>query len=56
MNEFNWENYLESCNAPAAPKNLFKSQNGVSALPCADSVDISYTEYGGSRMSVFFWQ
>lgn len=31
MNEFNWENYLESCNAQAAPKNLFKSQNSVSA-------------------------
>ncbi|TSK16094.1 Lethal(3)malignant brain tumor-like protein 3 [Bagarius yarrelli] len=27
MDEFNWEKYLESCNAQAAPKNLFKSQN-----------------------------
>uniref|UniRef100_A0AAY5F243 SAM domain-containing protein n=1 Tax=Electrophorus electricus TaxID=8005 RepID=A0AAY5F243_ELEEL len=31
MNEFNWEKYLEACNAQAAPKNLFKSQNSVSA-------------------------
>uniref|UniRef100_A0A8C7KWT1 L3MBTL histone methyl-lysine binding protein 4 n=1 Tax=Oncorhynchus kisutch TaxID=8019 RepID=A0A8C7KWT1_ONCKI len=28
--EFNWEKYQEACNAEAAPKNLFKSQNGVS--------------------------
>uniref|UniRef100_A0AAR2L9Q8 SAM domain-containing protein n=1 Tax=Pygocentrus nattereri TaxID=42514 RepID=A0AAR2L9Q8_PYGNA len=30
INEFNWETYLEACNAQAAPKNLFKSQNSVS--------------------------
>uniref|UniRef100_A0AAY5F419 SAM domain-containing protein n=1 Tax=Electrophorus electricus TaxID=8005 RepID=A0AAY5F419_ELEEL len=29
MNEFNWEKYLEACNAQAAPKNLFKSQNST---------------------------
>lgn len=29
-NEFSWENYLESLNAQAAPKNLFKTQNSVS--------------------------
>lgn len=44
MNEFNWEKYLESCNAQAAPKNLFKSQTSVSALPWADSADISHTD------------
>ncbi|CAB1349729.1 unnamed protein product [Coregonus sp. 'balchen'] len=27
--EFNWEKYQEACNAQAAPKNLFKSQNGT---------------------------
>lgn len=30
-NEFDWEKYLEACNAQAAPKNLFKSQSGVSS-------------------------
>ncbi|KAA0705117.1 Lethal(3)malignant brain tumor-like protein 3 [Triplophysa tibetana] len=29
-NEFSWENYLESLNAQAAPKNLFKTQNSES--------------------------
>ncbi|XP_076827536.1 lethal(3)malignant brain tumor-like protein 4 isoform X3 [Brachyhypopomus gauderio] len=29
MNEFNWEKYLETCNAQAAPKNLFKPQNSI---------------------------
>uniref|UniRef100_A0A8C2EF91 L3MBTL histone methyl-lysine binding protein 4 n=1 Tax=Cyprinus carpio TaxID=7962 RepID=A0A8C2EF91_CYPCA len=29
-NEFNWEKYLESCNAQAAPKNLFRPQSSVS--------------------------
>lgn len=51
MNEFNWEKYLESCNAQAAPKYLFKSPNSVSAPPCADSADISYTDCS-RRMSL----
>ncbi|XP_063062817.1 lethal(3)malignant brain tumor-like protein 4 [Engraulis encrasicolus] len=29
-NEFHWEKYLEVCNAQAAPKNLFKTQNNTS--------------------------
>ncbi|XP_057187233.1 lethal(3)malignant brain tumor-like protein 4 [Triplophysa rosa] len=29
-NEFSWENYLESQNAQAAPKNLFKTQSSIS--------------------------
>uniref|UniRef100_A0A8B9K4P0 L3MBTL histone methyl-lysine binding protein 4 n=1 Tax=Astyanax mexicanus TaxID=7994 RepID=A0A8B9K4P0_ASTMX len=29
INEFDWEKYLEACNAQAAPKNLFKSQNST---------------------------
>ncbi|XP_062377047.1 lethal(3)malignant brain tumor-like protein 4 [Sardina pilchardus] len=29
-NEFNWEKYLEACNAQAAPKNLFKAPNSTS--------------------------
>lgn len=29
VNEFKWEKYLEACNALAAPKNLFKSQNST---------------------------
>lgn len=29
LNEFNWEKYLESQNAQAAPKNLFKSQSSI---------------------------
>uniref|UniRef100_A0A8C7PN92 L3MBTL histone methyl-lysine binding protein 4 n=1 Tax=Oncorhynchus mykiss TaxID=8022 RepID=A0A8C7PN92_ONCMY len=28
--EFNWDKYQESCNAPAAPQNLFESHNSVS--------------------------
>ncbi|XP_031440079.1 lethal(3)malignant brain tumor-like protein 4 [Clupea harengus] len=28
-NEFNWEKYLEACNAQTAPKNLFKAQNST---------------------------
>lgn len=51
MNEFTWEIYLESCNAQAAPKNLFKSQNSVSALPCADLADVSCTGRGRRRTS-----
>ncbi|KAL1006406.1 hypothetical protein UPYG_G00071970 [Umbra pygmaea] len=27
--EFNWEKYQEACNAQAAPKNVFKSQNST---------------------------
>ncbi|XP_048021590.1 LOW QUALITY PROTEIN: lethal(3)malignant brain tumor-like protein 4 [Megalobrama amblycephala] len=30
-NEFDWEKYLEACNAQAAPKNLFKSQSSTSS-------------------------
>uniref|UniRef100_A0A8C1M2Z9 L3MBTL histone methyl-lysine binding protein 4 n=1 Tax=Cyprinus carpio TaxID=7962 RepID=A0A8C1M2Z9_CYPCA len=30
-NEFNWEKYLESCNAQAAPKNLFRPQSSASS-------------------------
>lgn len=30
-NEFEWEKYLEACNAQAAPKNLFKTQSGASS-------------------------
>lgn len=30
-NEFNWEKYLESCNAQAAPKTLFRSQTSAAS-------------------------
>ncbi|XP_052398154.1 lethal(3)malignant brain tumor-like protein 4 [Carassius gibelio] len=30
-NEFNWEKYLEACNAQAAPENLFRSSSGESS-------------------------
>ncbi|XP_073686882.1 lethal(3)malignant brain tumor-like protein 4 isoform X2 [Garra rufa] len=30
--EFNWEKYLEACNAQAAPKNLFRSQSSSSSV------------------------
>ncbi|XP_062847313.1 lethal(3)malignant brain tumor-like protein 4 isoform X2 [Trichomycterus rosablanca] len=38
MNEFNWEKYLEACNAQAAPKNLFKS--------CSDTTTTSQFQVG----------
>lgn len=31
-NEFEWDKYLEACNAQAAPKNLFKTQSGTSSV------------------------
>ncbi|XP_056594571.1 lethal(3)malignant brain tumor-like protein 4 isoform X3 [Triplophysa dalaica] len=37
-NEFRWENYLESLNAQAAPKNLFKTQNSISGSSSAFQV------------------
>uniref|UniRef100_A0A8C1LFD5 L3MBTL histone methyl-lysine binding protein 4 n=1 Tax=Cyprinus carpio TaxID=7962 RepID=A0A8C1LFD5_CYPCA len=32
LNEFNWEKYLEACNAQAAPKNLFRSSSSGSVF------------------------
>jgi hypothetical protein len=29
--EFNWQSYLKTCKAQAAPKSLFENQNIVSA-------------------------
>uniref|UniRef100_A0AAZ3Q590 L3MBTL histone methyl-lysine binding protein 4 n=1 Tax=Oncorhynchus tshawytscha TaxID=74940 RepID=A0AAZ3Q590_ONCTS len=37
--EFNWEKYQEACNAEAAPKNLFKSQNGFQVGMKLEAVD-----------------
>ncbi|XP_042607656.1 lethal(3)malignant brain tumor-like protein 4 isoform X2 [Cyprinus carpio] len=32
LNEFNWEKYLEACNAQAAPKNLFRSSESSGSV------------------------
>lgn len=54
MNEFTWEIYLESCNAPAAPKNLFKSQNSVSCLVQILPTYHIQTAEGGLSVKGFF--
>uniref|UniRef100_A0A673YV74 L3MBTL histone methyl-lysine binding protein 4 n=1 Tax=Salmo trutta TaxID=8032 RepID=A0A673YV74_SALTR len=37
--EFNWDKYQESCNAPAAPQNLFKSHNSFQVGMKLEAVD-----------------
>lgn len=40
--EFNWQTYLKTCKAQAAPKSLFENQNIVSIPKCFFPKEVAF--------------